>query len=92
VIYVHLGYNTAPNQKQFLDTALLTKKSSGNGTFVSDSASRISEAILCSENNDVDRISEEVLNSLDEQIKISVDTFYTGLLRRYLSHWNFKPY
>jgi hypothetical protein len=46
VIYVHLGYNRAANQKQLFDIASLTKESSGNSRFVIDSESRINEAIL----------------------------------------------
>jgi hypothetical protein len=45
----------------------------GNNTTEVDSLYCISKAILFSGRNDVDHIGEEVHNSLDKKIKVSVD-------------------
>jgi hypothetical protein len=76
-IDAYLCYNIAAIQKQLLGIASLIKGMSGKSTSVIGSTHCIKKAILCSGNNDVDNISEEVLNSLDGLIKISIDfVFY----------------
>jgi hypothetical protein len=55
-----------------MSTASLIKEISGYNTCVTDSTQFINKTILCSENNN--QISPDVLNSLDEQIKNSVDS------------------
>jgi hypothetical protein len=74
-IDVYVGYNTSTIEKQLLGISSLIKKgTSGKSTSVIDYTHCIKKAILCLETNDVDNISEEVLCSLDGQIKISIDS------------------
>jgi hypothetical protein len=63
--------------------ASLIKEMSGRNISVTDPTHCINKAILCSGNNHVNHVSEEVL-------KISVD-IGTGLLRRYISQWSVFP-
>jgi hypothetical protein len=72
VIRVYLGYNILPTEKQFIRIASLIKEISGKNASAIDITHYNNKAILYSGNNDIDHISEEVLNSLDGQIKISV--------------------
>jgi hypothetical protein len=46
---------------------------SGNNTSVIDSIHYVNKASLCSGNNDIDHIGEEILYSLIGQIKTSTD-------------------
>jgi hypothetical protein len=78
VIHAYLCYNIIAVQVQLICSASLNKEMSGKSISVNDTAHCINKAILCSKSNDVDLVSEEVLNSLDKQIKISVDPIIYG--------------
>jgi hypothetical protein len=62
----------AARNKQLTGIASLTMEMSGKSTHVTNSTQCINRQILCSQNTDNDSIGEEILNSLDGLIKISV--------------------
>jgi hypothetical protein len=69
VTHANLGYDIIAIQQQFMTIASLIKELSGKSTSVIESTHRINVANLCSGNNDVHHVREEVLNGLDRQIK-----------------------
>jgi hypothetical protein len=73
VIYGFLVYNIIGIQKQLTGIASLSKGMSGKNSPIIDSTNCINKAVLYSGNNNVDYISEGVLDSIDRQIKINVD-------------------
>jgi hypothetical protein len=56
-----------------MDIVLINTKMSGESTSIIDSTFCSNKTILCLGNNDVDHISEGVLNSLEGQDKINLD-------------------
>jgi hypothetical protein len=58
-----------------MGTAPLINEMLKKCTYEIDSTYCINEAILCSGNNDVDHISEEVRNNVDEQMQTRADPF-----------------
>jgi hypothetical protein len=52
-----------------MSTASLMKEMSGESLSVIDSIHSINKAILCSRSNDANCIREEILNTLDKQVK-----------------------
>jgi hypothetical protein len=66
VIYAYLGSSIIDIQKQFVSIASLIREMSRNCTSEIDCV----KAFLCSGNNNVSHISEEVLNGLDGQMKV----------------------
>jgi hypothetical protein len=62
--------------QELMGIASLIKKMLGKTTPVIDSTYGINKTVLCSGNSDVDHVSDEVLNSADIQIKISVNSIY----------------
>jgi hypothetical protein len=72
-IHECLGCNITATPTQLMGIASLIKETSGKNICVADSTHCINKAMLCSGGNVVDHISEEILNSLDEHIKVSVD-------------------
>jgi hypothetical protein len=71
VIHACLGYNAVAIQTQLMGTEPLTKKMLGNTRSISeiDSTHCINKAIACSEKNNNDHISENVLMLLTGKIK-----------------------
>jgi hypothetical protein len=68
---------------------LLIMEMSEKGTSAIESTQSINKEMLCPWSNDVDHISEEVLNSLDGQ---NMQTpFNIGLQRAYISHSSLFP-
>jgi hypothetical protein len=81
VIHAYLGYNIVAVQ-QITDTISIIRQMSRWSTSVIDSTHCVNKAILCSAIHGVNHISDEVLNSLDEQIKISAYPVLYKSLRR----------
>jgi hypothetical protein len=65
MIHSYLGCNTVAIQKERMGIASLVKEMSGKSKSLTDSTHFINKAVLCSENDGVDHISEEVLNGVD---------------------------
>jgi hypothetical protein len=73
VIHAYLGYKFVATQ--LMDIASLIKEMSGRSKSINASTHCINKPILCSGNNEVHHISEQVLNSLDGQIPHSAQAF-----------------
>jgi hypothetical protein len=74
ISHTHLGSNADAVPEQLINTALLITETPGEGLFVVDSTYYIlyiNKATLCPRENDVHHISEYVLNSLEEEVKLN---------------------
>jgi hypothetical protein len=76
------AYNIIAIRKNLIGIVSVIKEMPGNNTSDVDSTLCVSKAVLFSGHNDVDHIGEEVLNSLDEKIKVSVDCSMLGRFSR----------
>jgi hypothetical protein len=72
--HARLGCHIIYVTKQFISSTSLIREIRGKSMFVVDSIHCIKDINFCPSSNDINRISEEVLNGLDEQIGTYLNT------------------